>query len=493
MVKSRCFWSAPRCAELTSSISCRGHTCDNYDHYYNNTDELNILLLPSGENFEGLEFISSLLTKKSITKPTSPLIEVVGGENAGDEHDNDDDGDDDDDGDQWLWDQTTVSERLDDDDEDLDLRQPKYGFNGKASGLFTTKLSEERKEITDLPDPDHTSYARRWRWKIEHESDKFDADHYLADWADEDGEINRLVTMEHETGGDPPSSWSSRWQRETLTVFTDDEIFALKNLPRREILLTSSRERRVALLSVLDVLLAAAYDARTTEGESTVESGWTVNKLSATCCCFVEFESVFDVVVSFVRRSLIFPLIRNWDLAMKCVDDVIETLLTFSTSEGSGRSGAKVAVVKQLLDVYKIFVVGDPRYILNDMYIVDMILWTQSSDFSQSKIAKLTSALQSTRERLRKKDVGLELEELEAAARLVEEEEEEDGNKEDDDDDDEDASESDDDDEDASESDSDESDGSEDSSSLVTLSDDYCDINEKLDETNQKIKNLTLN
>merc|ERR1712142_1115645 len=266
-----------------------------------------------------------------------------------------------------------------------------------------------------------------------------------------------------------PSSWSSRWQRETLTAFTDDEKFALKNLPRLEILLTSSRERRVALLSVLDVLSAAAYDARTTEGESTVESGWTVNKLSATCCCFVEFESVFDVVVSFVRRSLIFPLIRNWDLAMKCVDDVIETLRTFSTSEGSGRSGAKVAVVKQLLDVYKIFVVGDPRYILNDMYIVDMILWTQSSAFSKSKIAKLTSALQSTRERLRKKDVGLELEELEAAARMVEEEEE-DGNKEDDDDNDEDASESDD----------DESDGSEDSSFSVTLSDDDCDINEKL-------------
>jgi len=368
-----------------------------------------------GEHFEGLEFISTLLTKKSSERATAPLIEVVGGENHLDS-DDDSDGDEEDEdesGDQWLWDQTAQDQPAEEEVEDsLNLLHPKYGFNGKAGGLFSSKLSEERREITDLLDPDSTSLANRWRLKREYESEKFDADHYLADWIDEDRDIQRLVGAERDAGCE---AWTNGWTNLRAGTFTDDEKFALKNFPRREILVSSSKQRRVALLSVLDVLLAAAYDCRTTEGESTVESGWTINKLSATCACFVEFETVFDVVVSFARRSLIFPLYRNWNLALQCVDDVVEMLKT----------GHKVAVVKRLLDVYKIFVVGDPRYILNDLYVVDMILWAQSTDLSESKVAKLWNALELVKDRIEKKDLGLELKELEAAARIVTQEEEE--------------------------------------------------------------------
>jgi hypothetical protein len=38
---------------------------------------------------------------------------------------------------------------------------------------------------------------------------------------------------------------------------------------------------KVVLLGVVDLLFAYAYDVRTTMGESTVESGWTIVKLSS--------------------------------------------------------------------------------------------------------------------------------------------------------------------------------------------------------------------
>ena len=237
-----------------------------------------------GEQFDGLEFISTLLTKKSTKKTTVALIEVVNDDNVSDgEVDNDADGDEED-GDEWLWEQSVTTESTDNvNDVSVELRQPSYGFNNKASGLFASKLSEERREITDLPDPDSTTQSQRRRWIAEHEAAKFDADHYLADYFDEEGEIRHLIDADVDGNGS-----------DTLHAarFTDEEKFTLKNLPRREILLTTSRERRVALLSVIDVILSACYDVRSTGGESTVESGWTINKLSATCCCFVEFDSV---------------------------------------------------------------------------------------------------------------------------------------------------------------------------------------------------------
>lgn len=46
----------------------------------------------------------------------------------------------------------------------------------------------------------------------------------------------------------------------------------------------NKEERKTAWLSLVDILYAFSYDFRTTLGENTVESAWTINKLSATLC-----------------------------------------------------------------------------------------------------------------------------------------------------------------------------------------------------------------
>lgn len=66
-----------------------------------------------------------------------------------------------------------------------------------------------------------------------------------------------------------------------LVVLTDEEREYLKTLGNKDYLI-DSKERRIALLSLVDILYAYAYNHRTTLGESTVESAWTINKLSST-------------------------------------------------------------------------------------------------------------------------------------------------------------------------------------------------------------------
>ncbi|XP_010138508.1 PREDICTED: protein SHQ1 homolog, partial [Buceros rhinoceros silvestris] len=79
----------------------------------------------------------------------------------------------------------------------------------------------------------------------------------------------------------------------------------------------------------------------------------------------------------------------------------------------------KAAVLKCLLDIHKIFMENDPAYILNDLFITDYCIWIQKT--KSKKLAALSESLQKTT--LIKSHVGFELEELEAAAALVQEEE----------------------------------------------------------------------
>ncbi|XP_010770314.1 protein SHQ1 homolog [Notothenia coriiceps] len=79
----------------------------------------------------------------------------------------------------------------------------------------------------------------------------------------------------------------------------------------------------------------------------------------------------------------------------------------------------KTGVLKCLLDIHKVFRENDPAYILNDLYITDYCTWIQR--VKSKKMSALAATLQKAS--LQKKDLELELEELEEAAKMVAEEE----------------------------------------------------------------------
>lgn len=71
-----------------------------------------------------------------------------------------------------------------------------------------------------------------------------------------------------------------------MTVeLTAEERESLKKLGNKEFLL-SKYDKLTAWLGLVDIIFAYAYNHRTCAGENTVESAWTINKLSATLSWF---------------------------------------------------------------------------------------------------------------------------------------------------------------------------------------------------------------
>lgn len=193
----------------------------------------------------------------------------------------------------------------------------------------------------------------------------------------------------------------------TLVVFTEEEKEQLRRFTNKSYLL-DKRSRHHVYLSLIDILLAYCYDICVNEGDQNVESSWNVRKLSATLCWLECFYDIHDVLVCFGRRVLCYPLHRHFDLVTRALNDTVMILQL-----------GRAAVLKCLLDIHKIFRESDPAYLLNDLFITDYCVWIQKT--KSKKLAALSESLQKTT--LAKSHLGFELEELEAAARLVQEEE----------------------------------------------------------------------
>uniref|UniRef100_A0A7S2MZ90 Shq1 C-terminal domain-containing protein n=1 Tax=Haptolina brevifila TaxID=156173 RepID=A0A7S2MZ90_9EUKA len=121
------------------------------------------------------------------------------------------------------------------------------------------------------------------------------------------------------------------------------------------------------MCGLVDLLFAYAYDVRTTEGESTVESGWTIRRLSCLFSWLEEFDSVVEVSLACVRRSLTYPLVRHLGLACALLRDVEQIL----------RLGAP-AVLRSLLMVRGLVQRSDEHgYLLNRIWTDDYCVWLQ--------------------------------------------------------------------------------------------------------------------
>ncbi|KAM4612999.1 protein SHQ1 homolog [Polymixia lowei] len=349
----------------------------------------------AGEHFEGLQMLTSLLAPTG-SRSAKPLVEDISMEACGravgdDEEEDEEDFD-------WQVEQEVFMEIT---EGELGSLQ-KYGFGNQRSGVFA-RLQEELSDVIDIKDPEGSTAAQRRQARLEAEVAAFSHDHYLLDLF-EDNIIRGLLKF---------CPWwaavSSSSDQEGEEAFTATEKEQLRRFNNRSYLLDKSTRRQV-WLSLVDVLLAYAYEVRFTEGEHNVESPWTIRKLSGTLCWLETYSSLQDVLVSFGRRVLCYPLYRHFDLVSAAVRDTALIL----------QSG-KACVLKCLLDIHNIFRQNDLAYILNDLYITDYCIWIQR--VKSRKVTALAGPLRKIS--LQKKDLELELEELEEAAAMVVEEEEE--------------------------------------------------------------------
>ncbi|XP_059050548.1 protein SHQ1 homolog [Achroia grisella] len=345
-----------------SDNSVGTYTCDSGD--FNLTFDKEV----PGEYFENLDMITCLIAPRDIPSVNPDLVEML--DDNGITFDNSDDSDS---GDKYS-----------------------YGFANKVTTEFQD-IGTEFPQIFELRYPERVSIAERNKIRIDYEDRKFSSDHYLADYFDEE-----LIA--------PYLSSSPNWTNLDINSieFTDAEVGVLKELPNKNYLLSKNEYKQV-LYGLIDILYGYCYDKRTTLNESTVESSWTINKLSSTLSWFCAFNNVQETLISCYRRALIYPIFRNFELCEKVKNDVV-TLF---------RKGKKF-VIKCVIEIYKMFTTSnDARYILNQLYIQDYLIFLQKCHTDE--IDELCNNIANTE--IAKTDLNLDLEEFEMAGRLVQQDE----------------------------------------------------------------------
>jgi len=346
-----------------------------------------------GEVFEGLDMLTKLLTPAGETE-VKKNIEVI--DDAGEDDDNDDEEDEEEEIDftnYEYYEQVLSSESDFNPLEKLSQKEKGYGFGSKQSGVYTNLL-QEFEELLDIKDPDNKTHKQRLDERIEKEIEEFNSDHYLCDLFESDG-VDECLSYKTPTAEE--------------VKFSKEDQEQLIALPTRKHVL-DKEEMPCVYMGLVDILYGQCYDTRTTGGDGSSETGWCVAKLAATLSCLAKHRNIKEVLTSCVRRSLIFPFYRSWDLGIVVAKDVGNLLLQ-----------GKIPILKTLLQVHKAFQETEGYYIHNQLYLEDYLIWIQS--VPDSHLRSLASAVEMTAMEMTKDDLGLEIDQLEQAAHLVMDEE----------------------------------------------------------------------
>uniref|UniRef100_T1PLU2 Protein SHQ1 homolog n=1 Tax=Musca domestica TaxID=7370 RepID=T1PLU2_MUSDO len=279
-------------------------------------------------------------------------------------------------------------------DDNAELLRPEgsygYGFASKFRGRIKT-FDCDLDTITRMPEPDRISPLQRLIDRDIDEMKNFCRDQYKLNF----------VELQVPDGLDNPMHYTYNFKDATLDR---DEEYLLHNLTAKpeQMQMSDQYDPMEVDCGLISILLAICYDVRFTSNEPNCESAWTRSILSATLTYFEPFTSLKDVAISFMRRSLIYPLYRNYELSRQCVEDCIAALQNNSQW-----------ILKQLLITHDCFSLNE-RAVFNHYYIEDYIRYVANQNIcSNSHLQMLAHNLKNVLFDVFKKDLGLGLQELE--------------------------------------------------------------------------------
>lgn len=369
-----------------------------------------------GEHFEDLDLTAKLLAR--LNEPTAtaasnngaeskgPLIEEVGGvENVPDMASMRKEAEDF----SWEVEQKPVAELS---AEEL-AGHPKYGFNNNYSDAINATLSNGN-DINELANPDELKADDRIMQRLIQENIKFDPEYYASDYLiakyePESSRIREILGWES-----PYKKLFNKYQaklagKEGLEhvpiEFDQVEKDHMADLPRRSYIIDDPRP---IYYTIVCLLFAYCYEIRSNEGESTVESGWSIGKLTPQISCldsrliqsnnFTEKSMLRVVVLTMERRALSYPLVRNYDLVKLCWNDVYHVL----------RCG-KRGVLKAILAAREFFRFHDVYYIYCKILLDDLCGWILRDDGCNERVLRnLAHALRKEAGSVGKTDVVFE-------------------------------------------------------------------------------------
>ncbi|KAM3589150.1 hypothetical protein VKS41_000028 [Umbelopsis sp. WA50703] len=374
------------------------------------------------EHFEDLDLLTKLLARKgekaAQTAPKKPLIEVLSS----------------------STDQANIIQEAEEFNWELPQELPSeelltstttYGFNSQYNNFFTY-VTETANEINSIQTPEKSTAESRREDRVNEENTKFDEDHYVNDfvnteeiddiikyktiWWKELKRLQKAAAAEDKKGKAPliqeivPEQKSEIGDltmgtleindySQSLIIFNEKEQSIMRSLPNKEYLLTNEKS---VYLGLIDLLFAYSYNHRQTEGESNVESVWTIGKLSPTIAGLERFSTLQETLISCYRRALAFPLYRNYRLCDKVLQDVY---ILFKLG--------KRAILKALLELKDLFDHHDIYYVYCKIWLDDYCIWIQQSNENVLK----TLAHELHHFNLPKALLDWDLEELEELAR----------------------------------------------------------------------------
>jgi protein SHQ1 len=284
-----------------------------------------------------------------------------------------------------------LSSKLCDDNLHVDANRGGYGFMNMFIDIYTDLNRDGlAKEMLEEPWGTSSSDAheiRRVR-RLQREADRFDPDRYLADLSlpeetDDDDYIYRSAmeyTPHWTTRAEPAAAAAAKNSNEngdSFCFFSDVERRRLVTLPYPLLpksSLSSEKDNHL-LLGALDLLFPYVYDHLITCADPTVESAWTVSILSTSLSWLEDCSSspspsfasmVERVVVSSLRRSLVYPYLRNLDFGVYVWKNVAAIL----------QAGLRT-VVRCFLQMHSILDRSELYYLGNKLFVVPYLAWLQ--------------------------------------------------------------------------------------------------------------------
>ncbi|XP_016985748.1 protein SHQ1 homolog [Drosophila rhopaloa] len=267
-----------------------------------------------------------------------------------------------------------------------------YGYASKYSGPLDT--SELDKATCRVSEPHRMSPIQRRQERVVDEMKRFSREQYKMNF----------VELQVPSGHQNPLRYKPKIYE---TSMTQEQAHLLHNISRDQ-----AREQQPFDIlhqneidcGLISILLAICYDVRTTNNEATCESGWTRSILCPLYCYFEQFDNYRDVLVSFLRRMITYPLYRNFELGRQCVRDAIEVL-----------KGGRNWLINQLLLTHQQFAGGEPsRDSFNSYYLEDYIRYvTSPSACSDEHLRLLARNLKNVLMDVNKRHLGLGVTEIE--------------------------------------------------------------------------------
>ncbi|KAI8874395.1 SHQ1-domain-containing protein [Ramicandelaber brevisporus] len=310
----------------------------------------------------------------------------------------------------------------------------RYGFNGQFTGYLAAmratanEANEIISETGDATADETLTVLERRKLRIERENASFDAEHYAFDYMNDEDDIVPII------------KWMPSYRRGQSTTSNDDKDLAdqlrssasisrhnndsdwtaeerrwLQQLPRRTYLISDARP---LYLGLIDILFAYCYDMRLTLGDHSVESAWTIAKLSCGMAgleTFADGMNIRTTLIASFRRALTNPLYRHWELCETIQRD-IACILGYNGShnnDGENESDIRKSVLCILLRIRDILSRHDIYYVYARMLVDHYCVWIQTgaTENALRSLGKDIAGIE-----LEKDETGWDLDEIEDAA-----------------------------------------------------------------------------